>query len=643
MLNIRRFSANPILAPDKNNNWEAVATFNGCPIEVGSKTYLLYRAVSNKTKIDGKELNLSTIGVAQSDDRVHFKKRKQLIVPEEAWEKFGCEDPRITKVGNNFLIFYTALSKFPPDSDSIKVAVAITDDLETIKEKHLVTPFNAKAMALFAEKIEGKFAAVLTVNTDKPPAKIAVAFFDRLNLIWDENFWYEWYKNLDKFVISLLRSKDDHLEVGAPPIKTDEGWLLIYSYIRNYFSGQKTFGIEAALLDINNPLKKTGVYTEPLLTPQEEYEMLGDVANIVFPSGALVHNKDLGIYYGAADTVCCLAVVKLENLLQKLRHLEYIANSHSGDKVTFIRFSDNPIISPIYEHEWESRFTLNAGVIFHAGKVHILYRAQGKDNTSVLGYAASSDGVHIDERLSAPVYIPREEFEQKKQPGFSGCEDPRLTKIGDKFYMCYTAYDGINPPRVAFTSINVRDFLDKKWNWEKPVLISIAREMDKNACVLPKKIKGRYAFFHRLGPSIWFDLVDDLNFSGTDGFLMGKIILKPRLGKWDSLKIGIGPPPFETKDGWLLIYHGLSNFDNKYRLGAALLDLDDPSKIISRLEYPVLEPLETYENKGLRGGTVFSCGAVILNNKIFLYYGGADQFLSVASVELEKLLDGLGK
>ena len=641
MLAVRRFSANPILSPDKKIAWEAVATFNGCPVSAGNETYLLYRAVSEKTKIEGRELNLSTIGVAQSSDRVHFINRRQLIIPCETWETFGCEDPRVTKIGKNYLIFYTALSKFPPDADSIKVAMAISDDLKKIRERHLVTPFNAKAMAMFSEKINGRFAAILTVNTDKPPAKIAIAFFDKLSQIWDQDFWNTWYQNLDKFVIPLLRSDSDHLEVGAPPIKTKDGWLLIYSYIRNYFSGQKTFGIETCLLDLNNPLKKIGALTEVILTAQEEYELNGEVPNIVFPSGALIHNEDLGIYYGAADTVCCLATVKLEKLLQELKHLEYITASPPTDKVSFRRFSDNPIISPIHEHEWESKFTLNAGAVFEDEKVHILYRAQGRDDTSVIGYAASSDGVHIDERLPAPVYIPREEFEIKKQSGFSGCEDPRLTKIGDKFYMCYTAFDGVNPPRVAFTSISVSDFLNKNWNWKKPVLVSPPGEMDKNACILPKKINGRYAFFHRLDQSIWFDLADDLNFSGSDGFLMGKIILKPRPDKWDSLKIGIGPPPLETNMGWILIYNSLSNFDNKYRLGAALLDLSDPSKIISRLEYPILEPMENYENIGLRKGTVFSCGAVILNNKIFLYYGGADQFISVAALEVEKLLGEL--
>jgi len=642
MVPVKRFIANPIMRPNEKADWEAIAAFNGCPIEEKGKFYLLYRAISKKLNVEGKELNLSTIGVAESEDRVHFSKRQQLIKPEERWEKFGCEDPRVTKMDGKFFIFYTAVSQHPPNADSIKVAVAITEDLKTVKEKHLITPFNAKAMALFPKKIGGKYAAILTADTDKPPAKISVAYFDDMEQLWDENFWKKWYQEIDKYVIPLLRSGDDHLEVGAPPVKTDDGWLLIYSYIRNYFSGQKTFAVEAALLEIDDPQKKIGVLTDPLLLPQENYEQEGQVENIVFPSGVLINNGELGIYYGAADTSVCLATVNLKSLLESLRHFEHpIKVPELGGKVAFSRFSDNPIISPVPEHDWESKFTLNAAAIFEAGKVHILYRAQGKDDTSVMGYAASYDGIHITERSAEPVYVPREDFEKKQHGGFSGCEDPRITKIEDKFYMCYTAYDGVNPPRIALTSIVVEDFLNKKWGWAKPVLISPPGEMDKNACLLPKKIGGRFVFLHRLKQSIWLDTVDDLKFSGEDGFLMGKIVLKPRPDKWDSLKIGIGPVPIETDSGWLLIYHGLSDFDNKYRLGAALLDLAKPTHVINRLEYPILEPVETYENIGLRKGTVFSCGAVLLNGKIFVYYGGADQFISVAAMELNRLLDEL--
>src|SRR3989344_8405498 len=166
MVKLKRFIANPILSPS-TSNWEKDAVFNGCPVEDDDKVHLLYRALEENMQIGDKNVDMSTIGIATSSDGVHFTARRQLIKPEEAWEKYGCEDPRVTKIGKDFFIFYTAISQFPPNPDSIKVAVAVSRDLKKIDGKHLVTPFNAKAMALFPEKINGKYAAILTVDTDK--------------------------------------------------------------------------------------------------------------------------------------------------------------------------------------------------------------------------------------------------------------------------------------------------------------------------------------------------------------------------------------------------------------------------------------------------------------------------------------------
>jgi predicted GH43/DUF377 family glycosyl hydrolase len=108
---------------------------------------------------------------------------------------------------------------------------------------------------------------------------------------------------------------------------------------------------------------------------------------------------------------------------------------------------------------------LNPGALYEDGKVHLVYRAMSGDNTSVMGYAVSSDGFTIDERLHEPIYVPREDFEAKGiADGNSGCEDPRLTLIEDTVYMLYTAYRGDQEPRVAITSIARNDFLMRCWN-----------------------------------------------------------------------------------------------------------------------------------------------------------------------------------
>lgn len=641
MVKLKRFVANPILSPSENN-WEKAAVFNGCPVKDGNAVHFVYRALQQNADVDGNNVDLSTIGYAKSGDGVHFSNRSQLIKPEESWEKFGCEDPRVTKIGNKFLIFYTAISSFPPNPESIKVAVAITSDFQKIEQRHLVTPFNAKAMAMFPEKINNKYAAILTVDTDKPPAKIALAYFDTLEQIWDEVYWEKWQRGLDDNVLPSLRTLDDHVELGAPPVKTRDGWLIIYSYIKDYFTSDKIFSIEAALLGLENPLKLIG-RSSPLLIPEVNYETKGLIPDVVFPSGALVKNEELGVYYGASDNYCCLATCSLEALLKTLRHVEIIGPSTIKTIAIFKKYSDNPILSPMPEHNWESRYVLNPAAIYEDSKVHILYRAQGRDNTSVLGYAQSSDGIHIDHRSSEPIYMPREKFEQKiYDNSFSGCEDPRLIRLGDTIYMCYTAYDGVNPTRVAFVNISLSDFVKNNWNWSTPILISPPGVNDKNACLLPEKINGKYVFLHRLQNSIWIDSVVNLDFEDKK-WLQGQILFSPNEDSWDSEKIGIGSPPLKIDSGWLLIYHGLSKYDGRYRLGAALLDSKKPSHVIARLDYPVLEPVENYEHEGLRPGTVFACGAVLLNNKLFIYYGGSDQYVCVASANLNVLVDELEK
>ena len=292
--------------------------------------------------------------------------------------------------------------------------------------------------------------------------------------------------------------------------------------------------------------------------------------------------------------------------------------------------------------------------------MHILYRAIGETDVSVLGYASSLDGLHIGERLDKPVYIPREPFEGVNPAypyisellniyisgggGSGGCEDPRLTKIDDYVYMTYVAYDGHSHPRVALSSIHIDDFLKKKWNWKKPVLISPPYIVDKNACILPEKINGKYVIFHRVFPNILIDFVDDLDFDGKTRWLEGQFKIPTRAlsSDWDSLKVGCGPPPIKTKEGWLLIYQAVCRLDGScYKIGAMLLDLKDPTKVLARTRSPILEPIANYENEGWKAGVVYPCGAVIIKDRLFVYYGGGDTVVCVATAKLEQFLEHL--
>ncbi len=337
------------------------------------------------------------------------------------------------------------------------------------------------------------------------------------------------------------------------------------------------------------------------------------------------------------------------------------------------RFAGNPILKPQPKHWWESKAAFNPGAIYEQGKIHIIYRAIGDSDISVFGYASSIDGFHIDERTDKPIYVPRESFEGtglvypiKSDPqvtyvsaeedeedengadyvsgggGWGGCEDPRLTRIGDRVFMTYVAFDGYTPPRVALTSIHIDDFLSKHWQWKKPVLISPPGVVDKNACILPEKIKSKYVIFHRIYPDILIDFVDDLDFNGTNNWLKGEFKIQPRVACWDSRKVGAGAPPIKTKDGWLFIYQGVGESDpGRYKIGAMLLDLKDPVKVVARLEKPILEPQASYENEGWKNGVIYPCGAAVIRDRLLIYYGGADKVTCVASAKLDELLGQL--
>ncbi len=641
MIQLQRFSGNPIFLPNKELEWEADGAFNGCVIANKGTYHMVYRALSADRLHHGVKMKVSTIGYAQSSDGIHFGEHKLIIKPGEDFEIYGCEDPRITYFDDTYYIFYTALSTYPFDSHGIKLALAKTKDFKKF-EKHPVTTFNSKAMGLFPEKVDGRMAALLTVHTDIPPAKICLALFDKEEDMWSPYFWDDWYENLNDHIVHLLRDLRDQVELGAPPIRTRNGWLVIYSYIRNYLSNNKDFGIEAVLLDAQDPTKVIGRTEQPLISPEAEYELQGEVANIVFPSGAIVNGDTLSVYYGAADTRQCLATCSVSELMDSM-HVENKSFHINYDKYDgkLVRFEGNPILSPILEMDWQANGVFNPAATYEGGRVHILYRAQSRDGTSTFGYASSKDGFHIDENLDYPVYIPREDFEKKPHPiGNSGCEDPRLTKIGDKFYVTYTAYNGVTSPRVAMSSIDVSDFLQKRWTWAPPKLISLPGVDDKDACIVESKTKGTYILFHRLGDAIWIEVTDNLDF-GDNHYMAGSVLVYPRADKWDNLKLGISGPPFETKEGWVLLYHGVSQPGSTYKVGAMLLDLYNPTKVLARTDYPIFEPEMPYELEGQVPNVVFPCGQVIIDDLLFVYYGGGDRVVGVATIPVKNLLNKL--
>ncbi|MES2213605.1 MAG: hypothetical protein V4473_02075 [Patescibacteria group bacterium] len=633
MFVVKRSEHNPILSPKSEHPFESFAAYNGNPIKVGKSVVMVYRGQSHPERFENNQFSLSVVCKAISTDGIHFKNREAFIVPEESWERYGCEDPRVTKIGSTYFIFYTALSVFPFSAAGIKVGVAVSKDMKTIDEKHLVTPFNAKAMTLFPEKINGKYVALLSVDTDNPPSKIALAEFRTREEMWSPEYWNKWYSELPKHLLEIPKLDGEHLEIGAPPIKTKDGWLVVYSCVGNYMSDKKVFGVQTVLLALKNPKKIIGKSRGALLTPEEQYEQFGTVPHTIFPSGAMIMGDTLRIYYGATDTTVAVAEVVLNDLLEVMKF--------PYKEVGFHRLTPGALLSPIKEHEWESKAIFNPAAIDIGGIIRIVYRAMSGDNTSVLGYAESKNGTDISYRSPEPIYVPREDFESKRVPGGnSGCEDPRLTQIGDTIYMYYVAYNGVTPPAVAETHISVEDFKNRNWNWSKPVLVTTDGVDDKDSCLHPEKIKGKYFLFHRVNNYICGDYGSSVEFPERNNFRNIPILL-PRPGMWDSLKVGISVPPIRTPKGWLLLYHGVSG-RSRYRVGVALLDLKDPTIVLARSTDCIMEPLEAYELAGQVNFVVFPCGAVVRKDIIYMYYGGGDSVIDVASISIKKLLKSLG-
>lgn len=320
----------------------------------------------------------------------------------------------------------------------------------------------------------------------------------------------------------------------------------------------------------------------------------------------------------------------------------------------------NPILKPGKNH-WTAEAVLNPAAALINGRTHLIYRAIGMDGVSRLGYASSHDGIVFDKRLPYPVYVAQKPRSlpghvQKYSPvlypsggSWGGCEDPRMVVIEERIYVTFNMFDGWDFIRVASISIAQEDFLSEQfWKWDGPHILSRPGEIHKNWVLFPEKINGKYAILHSVAPKIeiaYRDSIEDIGI--TEPFIESWIgtrdSLPSREDAWDSFVRGAGPPPLRTDYGWLLFYHAIDKSDpGRYKLGAMILDINDPTRVLYRSSAPILVPDAPYENDG-KPGIVYACGAVVRNGKLFIYYGGADKVVCVATAPLREFLNALIK
>jgi predicted GH43/DUF377 family glycosyl hydrolase len=254
------------------------------------------------------------------------------------------------------------------------------------------------------------------------------------------------------------------------------------------------------------------------------------------------------------------------------------------------------------------------------------YRAQGLDWISRIGHAVSQDGVHWN-RLRGPVFEPAGEAEGR------GVEDPRITEIDGVFYMSYTGYAGAGPFEHLTTPMLARSVNLITWDRIGPLAQG---EDNKDYFLLPQRLDDRYIAFHRRPPSIWLAESDDLIHWPEKRM---RIVMAPRPDNWwDSKRIGGNAAPIKTEHGWVLLYHGYEH-EHIYRMGACLLDLEDPAHVINRPKEPIFEPEEHWELRGDVPNVVFSGANPVINDIVHVYYGAADHVIGLATCSLEELID----
>lgn len=330
-----------IILESTNLLFESKGVLNPAAIEKDGITHLFYRAVSDK--------DVSSIGYCQlKDNKIVNRLDHPVIFPEFDYEKMGTEDPRITLLDGVYYLFYTAY-----DGKNALIAYATSSDLVNFSKQGLISPnisydkaedifkttnigsrytmfeiyfkelggkdvlLFEKDASLFPKKINGKFALMHRILPG-----IQVIYFDDFSQLHELSYWEKYLKELDHYIILDPRYQFENRNIGGgcPPIETPDGWLFIYHTVEDtpVVEG-KIYHASAALLDLHDPTKVIGRLKKPLFSPEENWEKEGVINNVVFPTGTVVKNKRLYIYYGAADKLIAAKSLVLSELLDELK------------------------------------------------------------------------------------------------------------------------------------------------------------------------------------------------------------------------------------------------------------------------------------------------------------------------------------
>jgi predicted GH43/DUF377 family glycosyl hydrolase len=306
------------------------------------------------------------------------------------------------------------------------------------------------------------------------------------------------------------------------------------------------------------------------------------------------------------------------------------------ERELFDRHSSNPILTA-RDWPYTANAVFNPAAALVDGETVLLARVEDRRGISHLTVARSANGVDGWSIAPEPLLAPEDGVASEEW----GFEDPRVVWVDElsRWVITCTAYGPAGPAVFLATTEDFRTV-------ERHGIVR--QPEDKNAALLPQRIDGRWLLLHRPKTEFGGARGEILLSRSADlvGWSAPEQVLQPRDGAWwDSLRIGIGPPPLRTEHGWLLVYHGVKETvaGGIYRVGLALLDLEEPTRVLRRLRGWILAPLEAYERTGDVPNVVFPCGLLHDpdSDEIRLYYGAADSSICLATARLRDLLDAV--
>ena len=702
----------PVLSPSPEVSWASGAVFNpGAVLDADGTLRLLARGVqAGYTKVavespDATEADflydnyVSRLGLAvRQPDGTFRLDAEPLLAPHDAVDRYGVEDARITRLGDRYYITYTVLAEPAHRADAgVGIGLASTTDWETVEVHGRIGPaVRDKDAALFPGHIGGRIAMLHRIVPD-----MQVAYFEDEDQLRQPGaaYWESHLAHLDDHVVMRPEQlwEEKKIGVGPPPIETPEGWLVVY----HGADADHVYRAGLALLDLDDPRKVIARTRRPVLEPLYDYELEGDVPNVVFPQGAVVEDGLLRLFYGAADTTIGEATAPLADVLAVLHeektrwrvpavhmdfrgHLDEPRDLGAGAVPVERLHGGTPVLEPVAAHAWESRVVLNPAAVFiddvdelealmetwalseadratlceAGGACAMVYRAQGtayaRDTphgphvASALGLAVFTPALRLVRRWAEPVIAPDAPFHDL------GVEDARCTKVGDTYYLHYTGYtstDRADPSfagRVQLCLATTTDFLS--WDLHGPLEGDVNAHDDKNGALFPEPVDGRWLFWHRpiYGRHPMAMHLAEADHPDGPWRSRGRTLASYRFAAHASSWVGAAGPPIALGDGqFLALYHqGHVSFEGRrlYNLSAALVDPTADEPVLARVE-PVLLPEGDAERLGDPelgvDDVVFSCAGYVVGDDLVVPYAGADSRIFGARLPLAALVDAL--